>query len=381
MRKISITTAFKDSKPHYVILDGLRGVAAFMVLIYHVFEAFAMSPIDQRLNHGYLAVQFFFILSGFVIGYAYDDRFPKMTGKEFVKRRLIRLHPMVVIGVVLGVIAFFIQGGVQWDGTKVATSSVMLAMLLTLFLIPTVPGSRIEIRGNGELFPLNGPYWSLFLEYIGNLLYLLFIRKLSTKALKVWTVILGLGLAWYAIGNGSGYGHLGVGWTMANHYLWGGLLCMMFCFSVGLLISRVFKPIDIKGAFWWCSLGIIIIVAVPHIGGESALWLNGVYDALCVLLFFPLLVWLGASGKVTGKVSAKICKFIGDVSYPVYVIHYPSMYLFYAWVWKNGFTFQEVWYVGLGVIVGNILLAYLLLRVYDLPLRRWLAKKYLTHKS
>ena len=171
MQKIS-SSAFADSKPHYVLLDGLRGVAALLVIWYHVFEGFATSPIDQKFNHGYLAVDFFFILSGFVIGYAYDDRWKTtMTQKEFFKRRLIRLHPMVVMGAVLGAITFCIQGCEQWDGTRVSISMVMVAMLLNLFLIPAVPGTGPEVRGNGEMYPLNGPSWSLFFEYIGNILY------------------------------------------------------------------------------------------------------------------------------------------------------------------------------------------------------------------
>ena len=153
--KIS-AAAFADTKPHYDLLDGLRGVAALMVIFYHVFEAFATSPIDQQFNHGYLAVDFFFILSGFVIGYAYDDRWKTMTTKDFIKRRLIRLHPMVVLGAVLGVISFCIQGCEKWDGTQVSISMVMLALLINLFLIPAVPGSGPEIRGNGEMYPLNG---------------------------------------------------------------------------------------------------------------------------------------------------------------------------------------------------------------------------------
>lgn len=102
------SAAFIDSKPHYELLDGLRGVASLLVIWYHVFEGFATSPLDQRFNHGYLAVDFFFILSGFVIGYAYDDRWKKtMTVGNFFKRRLIRLHPMVVIGCVLGAISYY----------------------------------------------------------------------------------------------------------------------------------------------------------------------------------------------------------------------------------------------------------------------------------
>ena len=157
MQKIS-SAAFADTKPHYELLDGLRGVAALLVIWYHVFEGFATSPIDQRFNHGYLAVDFFFILSGFVIGYAYDDRWKtSMTIKDFIKRRLIRLHPMVVMGAVLGAITFYIQGCEKWDGTQVSISMLMLAMLLNLFLIPAIQGSGHEVRGNGEMYPLNGP--------------------------------------------------------------------------------------------------------------------------------------------------------------------------------------------------------------------------------
>lgn len=108
---------FSDSKPHYELLDGLRGVAALLVMFYHIGEGFATSPMDQHVNHGYLAVDFFFILSGFVIGYAYDDRWKtSLTLKSFFRRRLIRLHPMVIMGAVLGVAAYCIQGCRRWDG-------------------------------------------------------------------------------------------------------------------------------------------------------------------------------------------------------------------------------------------------------------------------
>ena len=143
MQNISSSAAFADSKPHYELLDGLRGIAALLVIWYHIFEGFATSPIDQRFNHGYLAVDFFFILSGFVVGYAYDDRWKTtMNTKDFFKRRLIRLHPMVILGAVLGAITFCIQGCEKWDGTQVSISMVMLALLLNLFLIPAIWSSR-----------------------------------------------------------------------------------------------------------------------------------------------------------------------------------------------------------------------------------------------
>ena len=377
MEKASSAT-FADSKPHYELLDGLRGVAALVVMWYHVFEGFATSPIDQGFNHGYLAVDFFFILSGFVIGYAYDDRWKgSLTTKEFFKRRLIRLHPMVIMGVVLGAITYFVQGSERWDGTHVATSVVMLAMLLNLFLIPAVPGTAVDVRGNNEMYPLNGPNWSLFFEYIGNILYALFIRKLSTRWLAVLVALAGIGLASYAIGNGSGYGHLGVGWSLSGTNFPGGMLRLLFAFSAGLLMSRVFKPVHIRGAFWLCSLGVIVLLCMPHVGGADRLWLNGLYDSVCVILIFPLLVWLGASGKATDNGTSRICKFCGDISYPVYVVHYPFMYLFYAWLWdgEEKIPFSQAWPAALLVFFGSIALTYLILKVYDEPVRRWLARR------
>lgn len=383
MQKISSSAAFVDSKPHYELLDGLRGVAALLVIWYHVFEGFATSPVDQHFNHGYLAVDFFFILSGFVVGYAYDDRWNKtMNTKNFFKRRLIRLHPMVVMGAVLGAITFCIQGSVKWNGDQVSFLMVMLALLLNLFLIPALPGSGPEVRGNNEMYPLNGPSWSLFFEYIGNILYALFIRKLSTKQLTVLVVLAGIGLASFAIGNLSGFGHLGVGWSLIDHNLLGGFLRLLFAFSIGLLMSRIFKPVKIRGGFWICSISIAVLLSIPHVGGMESLWMNGIYDSVCTIILFPILVYLGASGKTTDKGTSKICKFLGDISYPLYIVHYPFMYLFYAWLWsgEEKLTFAQTWPVALVVFFGSILLAYLCLKLYDEPVRRWLTKKYLAKK-
>ncbi len=380
MSKISSAT-YADSKPHYEILNGLRGVAALMVIWYHVFEAFATSPIDQRFNHGYLAVDFFFILSGFVIGYAYDDRWNRMTKKDFFKRRLIRLHPMIVMGTVLGVITFLIQGSEQWNGTKVSISMVILAMILHLFLIPAAPGTGAEVRGNGEMYPLNGPAWSLFFEYIGNILYALILRKLSTKVLTVLVVLSGMGLASFALFNLSGFGHLGVGWSMLDYNLPGGFLRLLFAFSIGLLMSRNFKPIKIKGAFWISGLAIVVLLSIPYIGNGESPWMNGLYDAVCTIVIFPILVYIGASDRTTNKTTTKMCRFLGDISYPLYMVHYPFMYLFYSWIWKNGLTFAQTWPVAFVLFFGNIVLAYLCLKLYDEPVRKHLTKRFLLVKK
>ena len=377
-------SAFSDTKAHYDLLDGLRGVAALMVIWYHVFEgfAFASNSAIETLNHGYLAVDFFFILSGFVIVYAYDDRWGKsLTMKDFFKRRLIRLHPMVIMGAVLGAITFCIQGSVQWDGTHIAISMIMLSLLCTIFFIPAMPGVGYEVRGNGEMFPLNGPCWSLFFEYIGNILYALFIRRLSNKALTVFVVLLGVALAAFAVFNVSTYGNIGVGWTLEGVNFLGGSLRMLFPFSLGMLMSRNFKPMKVKGAFWICTIALIALFSVPYLEGLEPLCMNGVYEAFCVIVAFPIILWIGASGTTTDKQSTKICKFLGDISYPVYVIHYPLMYLFYAWLIENQlYTLGETWHVALCVFILSIILAYLCLKLYDEPIRKYLAKRFLSKK-
>lgn len=379
-KKVISSAAYSDTKPHYEILDGLRGVAALMVIWYHIFEGFATSPTDQQFNHGYLAVDFFFILSGFVIGYAYDDRWKKMKTKDFLKRRLIRLHPMVVLGAVLGAITFIIQGSEQWSGEKVAYSAVMLATLLGMFLLPAYPGAPYEVRGNGEMFPLNGPSWSLFFEYIGNILYAFFIRKLPTKMLMLLVILSGIGLGSYAIMNGSGFFHLGVGWTMAGTNLLGGMLRLLFSFSIGLLMSRNFTPLKVKGAFWICSLTIIILLSMPYVMGPGINSWNGLYDTICTIFIFPFLVYVGASGKTTDNATRGINKFLGDISYPLYIVHYPFMYLFYSWLWKNELTFEETWQMALVMFFGSIALAYICLKLYDEPLRRYLTKRFIEKK-
>ncbi|MGL4780620.1 MAG: acyltransferase family protein [Bacteroidales bacterium] len=377
MQKIS-TAAYSNTKPHYLILDGLRGIAALMVIWYHIFEGYATSPFDQKFNHGYLAVDFFFILSGFVIGYAYDDRWKKISTWDFFKRRLIRLQPMIILGALFGAVAFCLQGSVQWDGTKISLSMVMLATLLTMFLIPVAPGAVGEVRGNGEMFPLNGPSWSLFFEYIGYVLYALIIRRLSTKALTVLVALAGIGLATFSFLNLSGFGNMGVGWSIGGYGYIGGFLRLLFSFSMGLLLSRKFKPVKIKGAFWICALSIMILMSIPYVGGQSAMWMNCLYDSLCILFIFPVLVCIGASGQIKDNKDAKIYTFLGDLSYPLYIIHYPLMYLFYSWLWTNKLTFEQTWPIAIVMFFGSIALGYLSLKLYDEPVRRWLSKKFLT---
>ncbi|MBQ3187997.1 MAG: acyltransferase [Bacteroidaceae bacterium] len=385
MKTETPTQAFIDTKPHYNLLDGLRGVAAIMVLWYHIFEGYAFAEgrgIDT-FNHGYLAVDFFFILSGFVISYAYDDRWhSSMTLGDFFKRRLIRLHPMLVMGAIIGCITFCIQGCVKWDGSSTATWQIILALVLSMLFIPAYPGAAHEVRGNGEMFPLNGPSWSLFFEYIGNIIYALFIRRLSNRLLALFVAVTGVLFTIFAIFNISGYENIGVGWTLDNVNFFGGTLRMLFPFSLGMLLSRNFKPVKIRGIFWLSSAALFLLFSVPFIPSVNNLCINGIYEIFCISVAFPLIVWLGASGCTSDKYSTKVCGFLGNISYPLYITHYPIMYLFYAWLIDNKlYTFGNTWHVAIGVILFNILMAYACLKFYDEPIRKKLAAMFMNKKG
>ena len=384
-----LTYNFANTKSHYELLDGLRGVAAILVVIYHIFEGLAFaeatngagSGLITTFNHGHIAVDFFFILSGFVISYAYDDRWKTMNVGTFFKRRLIRLHPMIVLGAIIGAVTFLIGGFEKWDGTVTPTSWVMIAMLLTMFMIPALPGLPYEVRGNGEMFPLNGPMWSLFFEYVGNILYALIIRRLSTKILAALTIILGAIHAWYFVGNISEYDCIGVGWTIDTINFWGGLVRMLFPFTMGMLLARTFKPRKVKGAFWICSALLILLFALPYIASTGSASINSLYEFVCIAFVFPFIVLLGASGSCCtsdNSTTQRINRFLGDLSYPLYIVHYPIMYLFYAWlIDKQYYSLGDCYAMAAIVVALSIALAYACLKLYDEPVRRWLAKKFI----
>lgn len=372
--------SFSDSKPHYALLDGLRGVAALLVVWHHVFEGYQFAgnkPVIEFINHGYLAVDFFFILSGFVIGYAYDDRWGKsLTLGGFFKRRLIRLHPMVVLAAVIGFLAFAATGFERWDGSRVTLPMALLALLCASLMIPALPGMPREVRGNGEMFPLNGPCWSLFFEYIGNIIYAFLLRFMPTRLLGCLSAALCCALAWFAVADPSGYGCLGMGWTVDAMNMLGGLLRLLCPFTMGMFLSRIFRPKRVRGAFWLCTVVLLLLFHVPYIEGNGGVCWNGVFEAVCIIVVFPMLVWAAASGTTTDKWSTRVCTFLGDLSFPLYIVHYPLMYVFYLWLIKTEqYDFASTWQTALLVCVASVLLAWACLRFYDIPVRRWLAGK------
>lgn len=373
-------------KPHLLLLDALRGVAALIVLFYHCFECFGYEIAGgsgiytQVCDHGYLAVDFFFLLSGFVIAYAYDDRHA-ITISQFARRRLIRLHPMVIAGAVIGLACYLLDGGTDWNGQPASVSNLTLALVMTMLMIPVFPGQGADVRGNTEMFPLNGPQWSLFFEYIGNVIYILLLRRLSTKMLAAVTAVSGCALGYFV----TTTGYLGYGWSMADNGFPLGLLRMFFPYALGMLLCRVFVSTQSASSstrskssvlltFTLCSAALLVLLPQPFVGNPSQPWQNGLYIMFLLAVAFPVIVWTAAKAG-TGK--GRLYEFLGEISYPLYIVHYPLMYMFYRY---HGFpnvscTMADVWPMAVATFFGSILLAAILLYAYDRPVRRWLSRK------
>ena len=153
---------------------------------------------------------------------------------------------------------------------------------------------------------------------------------------------------------------------------------MLFPFSMGMLLARTFKPRKIKGAFWICSIALVVAFSVPYITPGYGISLNSLYEFVCIAFLFPLLVWIGACGNVGNGFTARANRVLGDISYPLYIVHYPIMYVFYAWlIEKEFYTLKDCWQIASLVIITSILLAFLCLKLYDEPVRRWLGHKFI----
>ncbi len=362
-----------STKPHYQILDGLRGVAAIIVVCFHLAEPLSTSHLNNVVNHGYLAVDFFFLLSGFVIGYAYDDRWDKLTIGGFLRRRLERLQPLVILSMTLGAIGFYFTDSTIWPLIHtVPIWKLIVVMLIGYTLIP-IPLS-MDIRGWEEMHPLDSVGWSLFFEYIANIFYAIGLRKLSNKALACFVVLAGAVLLHFAITNPNG--DVTGGWTLNAKHIRVGITRTIFPFFAGLLLSRVARPTYIKNAFVWCSVLVAAVLFMPRIGGAEHLWMNGLYEAFCIIIVFPLIVYIGASGVVGSRTEDKICTFLGKLSYPLYMTHYVLVYFYVAWLSNHGgITLRQAWPYALLTFSGAIVLAYASLKLYDEPVRAWLRKK------
>lgn len=345
------------TKPHFEILDGLRGVAALAVVIFHFMEWIYSDFSKNFIGHGFMAVDFFFCLSGFVIGYAYDDRLRQMGIGSFFRSRLIRLHPLVILGSILGLLAFLLDPFSDSSGLYSA-GRIALLFICSIFLIP-FPAMEDRAFNN---FGLNAPSWSLFWEYVANIVYALVLYRLSRRYLIVATVLAGAALCFvgYRAGNLLG------GWN--GDTFWDGGVRIGYSFMAGLLIYRSNWIIKNRLGF----VGLAILLSLAFIMPQFKL--NWLAEVLVVLFYFPLLISLGA-GAVLSPQLRPICQLSGKISYPLYMTHYAVIWIFGNYLAAHKPDTSEL---ALVVPVATILLvgfAYLVMVVYDIPVRKYLTRK------
>ncbi len=346
-----------QSKKHFEVLDGLRGVAALCVVIFHFMEWVYTNPGQNFIGHGFLAVDFFFCLSGFVIGYAYDDRIAQMGITAFFKSRIIRLHPLVVAGSVLGLLAFLFDpfgGNVQ----LYSTAKIVLTFVCSVLLIPL---PVIADRGF-NLFSFNAPSWSLFWEYMANIVYALFLSRIRRNLLWLLTMAsaVAICLVCYRAGNLLG------GWSGPT--FWDGSARISYSFLAGLLVYRSGWVIKNNLGFTGMSVLLVLAFVMPFSG-----W-NLIYEPLIVLFYFPLLVVLGA-GTVSTPGLKGVCLFSGKISYPLYMTHYAALWMFGNYYTHYKPNAGQLTLIIIASIVLLIGIAYLVMVLYDIPLRKYWGNK------
>lgn len=352
MKNKPLASNILKTKPHFEILNGLRGVAAIVVVIFHFMEIVIADFSENFIAHGYLAVDFFFCLSGFVVSYAYDNRIEGMGLKTFIKLRLIRLQPLVVIGSVLGLFTFLFDP----YGDLYAVygfKQTALIFITSMFLIPYPVVSERYFN----LFNLNAPSWSLFWEYVANFIYAVLLFKITRKLLTP-LIIVAAAILFYI---GWGTGNLLGGWNDATFFH--GLARIAFSFLTGMLIFRTNGIIKNTWGLWGLSVLLMIAFLSPY----NHEW-NGLVDPVIVVFYFPLIVSLGAGARLNRK-HQKINSFLGDVSYPLYMVHYPFMWVFANYVVVEAPSTATLrWLIPVSILL-LIGFAYLISEYIDRPIR------------
>lgn len=354
------------AKAHFEVLDGLRGTAALLVVAFHI-QGITVLFDAQRLllPHAYLAVDFFFALSGFVVGYAYDDRWSTMTTRQFLTRRLIRLHPLVLLGAVLGLLSY-IGDPFAGDRQDAPAMLIVAAFAAALLALPSAPlPNRL-----GDSHPLNAPAWTLLQEYIGNLAYALMLRRLKTPWLAGATMVAGLA----SVATAMSLGSYDTGWGL--HNFWGAPVRLAYPFMAGLLLFRLHHRLPRwRVGFLPLSVILLLTFAAPGMPTDGVIKLNGVYQAFCVIILFPAIIVAGRHSQ-GGPTMTHLCRTAGQISYPLYITHYPFVYLYMNWIATGGGQGAVTGPVAIGLYVFTIVFAAAAYRIWDRPLRlalrRWI---------
>jgi peptidoglycan/LPS O-acetylase OafA/YrhL len=329
----------------------MRGVAALAVLTWHLFGHFGRPP---PLPSAYLAVDLFFCLSGFVLSYAYSERFRSGMGPgEFMARRLIRLWPLYLLGGVVNLLAFIVRhiktGLVPMD---------LVAQFLDLLYIPLPIGERLVF------VPVNFPAWSLVFELLVNIafafaaIHLNRVKPLGGLILLSAVVLIATGLHFQSLDVGSRWSNFYAGFGRVS-----------YGFFAGVAIEKIYgrKPIHLHPS---CATGLLLLLV--FIFSIDAGRYRAEIDLICAIVIFPILVYLGASCEPS-RLGAGAMGILGKSSYAMYVLQIPLLLMFAKSLSLAHIEFGAV--QALAFIVAVVGIALLADAKYDWPVRLWLSRR------
>ncbi|MBO7687633.1 MAG: acyltransferase, partial [Kiritimatiellae bacterium] len=349
-----------------------------------------VASVPQVCGHGYLCVEFFLPLMGFMLAHAYDRRWREGMGVgAFFKRRLLRLHPLVVSGLLIGLVVFFAQGAgcPLWDKSLKAFGPWELtgAIAAGLFLLP--------FPGTGFLVPFNPCAWTLCYEYVANILYALFVRRLGIIALAILSVVAGLWSASYALhvdlnalfGTSSEIlakaaaragDTIEIGWSLNVHHAYGACVRLFFPFLFGMFLARTGWKIRIPRLGLPICLAVFLLVLFTPMpfGGKLQ---NGTFELAALMVAFPLLLLASRGTPVASGKAAAVCAFFAELSYPFYMSHYPFMKIHNWWVRTHSADYSAGTCLVVGVCeyLALALFAWAVMRFWDRPVRRALTQR------
>ncbi|MBL6080693.1 acyltransferase [Belnapia sp. T18] len=353
----------KSDKSLYLNLEGLRGIAAIAVFFLHASINGIQPPVS--LPGSYLAVDLFFVLSGFVIEFAFGGRLEGgMSPGRFILARLIRLYPLYIVGSIAGLlsatIAFFLHAG------ELNAPGLFAAAVSALFMLPSPTADQTNV-----VFVLNTPGWSLFFELFVNTLYVV-IRPLLTFQVLSGIILVSASLLCYATFS-AGHGDVGSAWSE----FYGGFPRVCFSFFVGVFLFRVAPAARKPSAYAWIIAVLpIIVFAIPASGVARP-----ILDIFFVMLVFPAIIYFAVAHEPLG-LKAKLFRLLGLISYPLYVIHYPILEMTRRALRLFGADpVHQSALLSFGLAVGIALLSWFLVVVYDQPLRRLVSAKLLSSRT
>ena len=342
---------------HYEALDGLRGIAALCVVALHVGNYFEV-PVAP--THGYLAVDFFFMLSGFVIAHAYDKRLRNGLGAlAFLKLRVVRLYPLILLGILMGSAAWLARILVLGD---VGLGSVLAAAAMNAVLLPTSALAYVTPWA----FPINSPLWSLLAEILANILYAVAGGLATTRRVAVVAAVGAAPLMLLAWGHGS----LDVGFAWGDLPL--GVARVFYPFFTGVVLLRISRGQRTKSA-WGYGAAILLCAVLAAPVGSSAL-----YDAVSVLLIFPLTIVMAARASSIAFLDA-ISHRLGAWSYPLYVTHFPCVVVLSNLAHRRGLTGIRLDVAALLCFLAVLVFAAAIASPYDAS-ARFVLRRLLTRK-